>query len=222
MWLIVITMTTVGFGDYFARTHIGRFTSVLSIFWGIFLTSMMVVTLTNSMTLDAKESRAFNILYRLKSRKILEDKATFVATLTIRTRALTNDYLRRREGLDPVKDAEKISELEKKYNDEKAENLSKLDIAKSMFLEASSNLKSADDDPVEEIRKLSLSIEHDFNDMRNFFLAIKEIEANLLSIQKSHEVIEKIVDQCKAYNELFDKEILQYKGGLFEVDKKKA
>ena len=183
---------------------------------------MMVVTLTNSMTLDAKESRAFNILYRLKSRKILEDKATFVATLTIRTRALTNDYLRRREGLDPVKDAEKISELEKKYNDEKAENLSKLDIAKSMFLEASSNLKSADDDPVEEIRKLSLSIEHDFNDMRNFFLAIKEIEANLLSIQKSHEVIEKIVDQCKAYNELFDKEILQYKGGLFEVDKKKA
>lgn len=57
--------------------------------------------------------------------------------------------------------------------------------------------------------------------MRKFFLAIKEIEANLQSIQKSHEIIDKMIEQCKAYNELFDKEIMQYKGGIFEVDKKK-
>lgn len=223
VWLIVITMTTVGFGDFYARSHIGRFCSVLSIFWGIFLTSMMVVTLTNSMMLDAKESRAFNILYRLKARKNLEDKATFMVTQMIRARALAKDFERRKEGLDSTKpsDKKKLQELEDNYNDEKAELYSKLDIFKSRFHEADADLKSADDDPVEEIRKLSLSIEHDFNAMRKFFLAIKEIEANLQSIQKSHEIIEKIIEQCKAYNELFDKEIMQYKGGIFEVDKKK-
>lgn len=223
IWLIVITMTTVGFGDFFARSHIGRFASVLSIFWGIFLTSMMVVTLTNAMMLDAKESRAFNILYRLKARKNLEDKATFMVTQIIRARALANDFLRRKEGLDDKKpgDKKKLEELEENYNDEKAEIYSKLDIFKSRFHEADSDLKSADDDPVEEIRKLNYSIEHDFNEMRKFFLAIKEIEANLQSIQKSHEIIDKIIQQCNAYNELFDKEIMQYKGGIFEIDKKK-
>ena len=223
VWYVVITMTTVGFGDFFARSHVGRFAAVLSIFWGIFLTSMMVVTLTNSMTLDAKESRAFNILYRIKARKNLEDKATFMVTQIIRARALAKDFERRKDGLDPSRpqDKKKIEELEEIYNDEKAEIYSKLDIFKSSFHEASSELKSADDDPVEEIRKLSLSIEHDFNAMRKFFLANKEIEANLQSIQKSHEIIDKMIEQCKAYNELFDKEIMQYKGGIFEVDKKK-
>ena len=224
VWLIIITMTTVGFGDYFARSHIGRICSVMSIFWGIFLTSLMVVTLTNSMSLDAKESRAFNILYRLKARRNLEDKATFIATLIIRARALSKDNERRKEGLDPSKpaDAEKLNELEQKYDNEKAEIYSKLDIFKSMFNEAFSNLKSADEDPVEEIRKLSLSIEHDFNEMRNFFIAIKEIEANLMAVHKSHEVIEKVIEQCKAYNQLFNKEIVQYKGGIFDIDKKKG
>jgi potassium intermediate/small conductance calcium-activated channel subfamily N protein 2 len=223
VWLIIITMTTVGFGDFFCRSHVGRICSILSIFWGIFLTSLMVVTLTASMSLDAKESRAFNILYRLKARKNLEDKATFIATLIIRARALYKDNERRKEGLDPTKpaDKEKLKELAQKYDNEKAEIYSKLDIFKSMFNEAFSNLKSADEDPVEEIRKLSLSIEHDFNEMRNFFIAIKEIEANLLSVQKSHEVIDKVIEQCKAYNQLFNKEILQYKGGIFDIEKKK-
>lgn len=223
IWYVVITMTTVGFGDYFARSHVGRLAAVLSIFWGIFLTSMMVVTLTNSMTLDAKETRAFNILYRIKARKNLEDKATFMVTQLIRARALAKDFERRKDGLDPNRpaDKKKIEKLEETYNDEKAEIYSKLDIFKSRFLEATAELKTADEDPVEEIRKLSLSIEHDFNSMRKFFLAIKEIEANLQSIQKSHEIIDKMIDQCKAYSELFDREIKEYKGGIFEVDKKK-
>lgn len=217
IWLIVITMTTVGFGDFFARTHIARFVSVISIFWGIFLTSMMVVTLTNSMTLDAKESRAFNILYRLKVRENLRDKATFIVTLIIRAKGIYNDFDRRRTG---GKFTEKeIKEFEEKYEEERAELYSRLDIAKGLFLEAESNLKSADDDPVEEIRKLSLSIEHDFNEMRNFFIAIKEIEANLISIHRSHQVIEKMISECQTYNNLFSTEILQFKGGIFDIDK---
>lgn len=222
VWLIVITMTTVGFGDYYARSHIGRLCSVLSIFWGIFLTSMMVVTLTNSMSLDPKETRAFNILYRLKARKNLKDKATFIVTHVIRAKALARDFERRKEGLDTDNeaDAKKIQELERVYELERAEIFSKLDILKAAYHEAELNLRSAEEDPVEEIRKLSLAIERDFNLMRNYFIAIKEIEANLLAVQKSHEVIEKIIQQCKAYNGLFNKEILEYKGGLFELDKK--
>ena len=41
-------MTTVGFGDYYPNTHLGRFVIILASFWGVFLVSMTVVTLTNS------------------------------------------------------------------------------------------------------------------------------------------------------------------------------
>jgi hypothetical protein len=50
IWCTVITMTTVGYGDFFAQSAGGRIVTLLIIFWGIFLISMMVVTLTNSIT----------------------------------------------------------------------------------------------------------------------------------------------------------------------------
>lgn len=52
MWLIMITMMTVGFGDYYPKTHIGRGISIVACFWGVFIVSMMVVTLTNATTLS--------------------------------------------------------------------------------------------------------------------------------------------------------------------------
>jgi len=47
-WLIVVTMTTVGFGDFFAKTYLGRAVSIIACFYGVFLVSLMVVTLARS------------------------------------------------------------------------------------------------------------------------------------------------------------------------------
>jgi len=69
MWLIVLTMTTVGYGDFFPRTHMGRFVVVLACFWGIFLVSMMVVTLTISSEFTKGEARAYDILFRLNAKE---------------------------------------------------------------------------------------------------------------------------------------------------------
>ena len=221
VWLIIITMVTVGFGDYYARSHIARLACVLSIFWGVFLTSMMVVTLTNSMSLDAKEQRAFQILFRLTARENLKHIATTIVTLMIRANALAKDTTRRKNGLDPSipQQLDQIKELDQKYEADKAEIYSRLDILKTLFNEANAELNPPDVDAVEEIRKLSVSIEHDFNEMKNFHVAIKEIEANLMSIKKSHEVIVTVIDNCKSYNELFKKEINLYKGGIFKAEK---
>lgn len=48
MWNIIITMTTVGYGDFFPRTDLGRLIIFLVCIVGIFVLSVMVVTLTNS------------------------------------------------------------------------------------------------------------------------------------------------------------------------------
>ena len=48
MWCTIITMATVGYGDYVPQTHVGRIIAVLACIWGNFLISLMVVSLTIS------------------------------------------------------------------------------------------------------------------------------------------------------------------------------
>jgi len=55
IWLSIITMTTVGYGDIFPRTLIGRIVCVLMVVWGIFAMAIMVVVLTNALQMDQRK-----------------------------------------------------------------------------------------------------------------------------------------------------------------------
>jgi hypothetical protein len=67
MWLIIITMTTVGFGEGYPSTHLGRFIGVMACIIGMLLISLMVVTLTLSAELNPQEAK-------VKSRANLKKK----------------------------------------------------------------------------------------------------------------------------------------------------
>jgi hypothetical protein len=46
MWCIIITMTCVGYGDYYPSTHIGRIVAFSASLLGNLLMAVMVVSLT--------------------------------------------------------------------------------------------------------------------------------------------------------------------------------
>lgn len=48
MWLEIVTFTTVGYGDLYPQTHIGRMITIFACYCGQFLLSSLVVTLTTS------------------------------------------------------------------------------------------------------------------------------------------------------------------------------
>jgi len=75
MWNVIITLTTVGYGDYYPKTNAGRFIGILTAFWGVFFVSLFVVALTNTLDLEESELRAFILLRRLFTRKILRENA---------------------------------------------------------------------------------------------------------------------------------------------------
>ena len=75
MWNVIITLTTVGYGDYYPKTNIGRLIGILTAFWGVFFVSLFVVALMNALTLSESEMRAFIILNRLFTRNILKETA---------------------------------------------------------------------------------------------------------------------------------------------------
>lgn len=69
MWNMLITMTTIGYGDYSAQSQLGRMLAILIAFWGVFYVSLFVVALTNVLNFDCPEKKAFMLLQRLSAKE---------------------------------------------------------------------------------------------------------------------------------------------------------
>ena len=54
MWLSVVTMTTVGFGDFYPRTHFGRVIGSFSAVIGIFWMSLTIMVITKILEPDTQ------------------------------------------------------------------------------------------------------------------------------------------------------------------------
>ena len=46
-WVTIVTMTTVGYGDFYPKSHMGRLMGIIISLWGVFFVSLFVVSLTN-------------------------------------------------------------------------------------------------------------------------------------------------------------------------------
>lgn len=75
MWMIVLAMTTVGYGDFFPRTHMGRFFVVVAVMCGVFLISLIVVTMTVSSQFTSSEAKAYSLLDRLNAKDASKKEA---------------------------------------------------------------------------------------------------------------------------------------------------
>lgn len=71
-------MTTVGFGDIYPKTILGRLIGIIVCFWGVFIVSFFVVTLNNMLTFDGNEEKSYKILLRLFYKEELKKEATKV------------------------------------------------------------------------------------------------------------------------------------------------
>ena len=59
---MIITMTTIGYGDFYVRSTLARFFIILTGFYGILVTSLLVVAFTNYLELESSENTAFSII----------------------------------------------------------------------------------------------------------------------------------------------------------------
>lgn len=66
IWCVIITMTTVGYGDVYAVSPFGRIISLANAFWGSFLISMLVGLIANVFTLNEKQKLAVTDINKFK------------------------------------------------------------------------------------------------------------------------------------------------------------
>jgi len=50
---------TIGYGDYFPSTILGRFVTIFVMFWGNFLQSLIIVSLAGLVEFDKNEASAY-------------------------------------------------------------------------------------------------------------------------------------------------------------------
>ena len=68
-------MTTVGYGDIFPVSPLGRVTGVIIALWGGLLTSLMIVTVERILEMSSPEERSINLIDRLVQKEILRESA---------------------------------------------------------------------------------------------------------------------------------------------------
>jgi potassium intermediate/small conductance calcium-activated channel subfamily N protein 2 len=78
MWCIFVSMTTVGYGDYYSKTQIGRVISIIACIIGIYFVSMMMVFMTQKAYLNEKEYKAYKLVSRLNLRNQIRDIQSYV------------------------------------------------------------------------------------------------------------------------------------------------
>ena len=90
VWNVVITMTTVGYGDVYACSPFGRIISIMNALWGAFVISLLMGSIGTIFDLSNNEKRAVAEITNSKQ-----------AAVSIRTSVqyfnAANDYRKNRE-----------------------------------------------------------------------------------------------------------------------------
>ena len=86
MWLTLMCMTTVGYGDIYPFTHVGRFLCVYACLWGVFLVSLVIIVLATKLEFSSGERRAFLLLNRYAA----QDRAKIEAGLAVKYAVLAD------------------------------------------------------------------------------------------------------------------------------------
>jgi len=79
VWVIFVTMTTVGYGDMYPSTDLGRFVAVLACASALLILMLLIIGMQAFMAPDAKEYKVFHMLkYRRWKSAMKQQGATVI------------------------------------------------------------------------------------------------------------------------------------------------
>ena len=78
MWIIILGITTVGYGDIAPDTHIARLITAAGCFIGNIILILMMVVISNMINHNERELKAYSFIRNFENRYILRDHAASV------------------------------------------------------------------------------------------------------------------------------------------------
>ena len=185
MWCIIITMSTVGYGDYYATTHLGRVISVIACFWGTFLISLMVLSLTISSEFTPQESKAFNKIKKDEAEEEVKIKAANAIKFGIRLKI----FLRKNPNASENKKSKLINKFKK---------------ALIEFRTFSMKLKASEQDaPIELVlSRLNEKVTYVLDKIKNDCYVYKGINSKLEAAENNQKIISNSIEELYRLNQM--------------------
>lgn len=78
VWLIILTMSTVGYGDLYPKTFFGRTIIFFCSIFGVIIVSFMVVTVKNELDMTVLESKAYAVIKKVELKEKLKKQAASI------------------------------------------------------------------------------------------------------------------------------------------------
>jgi potassium intermediate/small conductance calcium-activated channel subfamily N protein 2 len=72
IWCVILTMTTVGYGDYYPSSLPGRIIGLVICIWGVLMVSIMVCSVTNMLSLSTFEEKTLSLYRKLAFREAIK------------------------------------------------------------------------------------------------------------------------------------------------------
>ena len=82
LWCVLVTMSTVGYGDYYPLTHVGRIVMVASMVAGTIYSSLIVAVAVQAVQFNVRESAFVSIL----DRRVRHSRREAIAAAVIQVR----------------------------------------------------------------------------------------------------------------------------------------
>ena len=108
LWNVLVTMTTVGYGDTYPITNLGRIVNIISSIGGTIFVSLLTLSLQNIMNFTSYEDNAY--LYREKM--LMDEQKELVAGKYFKT---AFDYILARKAYRNVMESNQSYVVKKKY-----------------------------------------------------------------------------------------------------------
>ncbi len=197
-WCLFISMTTVAFGDFYPKTHIGRVLIILSTFVGIYFISMTMKYFTQKSILTDMEQKSYKLITRLRHRAQLKNVNANIIYHSLKMIQLKKIYKRKR--LNNSKD------FDIELNSEKKEILEQIEEYKifNEKLKTSDKVQTKDQliDILEQIEKNinDIEVELDILEKMNIsfsgykntqLLMIKFLKKSILNTQFIYEILQR-------------------------------
>lgn len=227
IWCIFVSMTTVGYGDFYPNTHFGRGIVIGSCFVGTYFVSMTMIFMTKNSILNELEFKAYKMTLRLKiSNEIKDINSNMIYELLILRR--NKNRTQTKLFFDTIKDNYDYYPISN-YNsislDEEDSHLNKLIYYKEQLNLKKRIKKFYNISTIKEsLIDLNEAITIDMMEIYNEIEMLKVIENQLITFTDSQlEVVKmliKNISSMKIINEEIDKSIFQTKNNRisFKID----